>query len=232
MDFNIFKDDLVKSELYSCSSVPGIISPSFIDALMSQYNTISTNLLDKHVPVAEMTVHHHNNIDHSSTKNLRCLAKICRLRCLGKMCRLNGIFQCCRTMVLCDAWKSALRQARRTSCFKSSAYWKSKISAVMSDECTTWKSVNMLLGEVKSSATADFSGQEYLNFIEKKVDDIHEDTSSSVLPEFTNCEHFKLASFETVCVDYIRIYILRLLQANVVCLIWDQLQYLAYQTMQ
>ena len=92
--------------------------------------------------------------------------------------RLEHIFQRCRSTESRDSRKSAPRQSRRMSCSKSSAYWKWKISADRSDARTTLKSVSTVLGERKSSAVADFSAQEYLDFIVKKVDGIREATSS------------------------------------------------------
>ena len=90
---------------------------------------------------------------------------------------------------------------------KSSAHWKAKISDAGSDARSTWKSVNTLIGEDKTSRKADFTAQEYLNYIEKKVDGIREATASSAPSEFTNCGHFNLTTLEMVCVDDVRLSI-------------------------
>ena len=44
-------------------------------------------------------------------------------------------------------------------------------------------------------------------YIEKKVDGIREATASSAPPEFTNCGHFNVTTFEIVCVDDVRLHI-------------------------
>ena len=121
--------------------------------------------------------------------------------------RLELVFRRRRTTEARDEWKLALGQSRRMSRSKSSAYWKTRISDAGPDARSTWKSVNTLLGEDKTSAKADFNAQEYLNYIEKKVDGIREATASSAPPEFTNCGHFNLTTFEIVCVDDIRLHI-------------------------
>ena len=57
-DFESFKDDLLKSKLCSRSPAQDEIKPLSIGAMVSQYNTVITNLLDKHAPVVEITVRH------------------------------------------------------------------------------------------------------------------------------------------------------------------------------
>ena len=84
---------------------------------------------------------------------------------------------------------------------------KSALSHLSLTVHSTWKSVNTLLGEDKTSAKADFTAQAYLNYIEKKVDGIREATASSAPPELTNCVHFNLTTFEIVCVDDVRLHI-------------------------
>ena len=96
--------------------------------MVSQYNTVITNLLDKHAPVVEMTVRHRNHrpwFDEESKmtrKNVR---------------RLERVFRRRRTTEARDEWKSALRQSRRMSRSKSSAYWKAKISDAGPDARST-----------------------------------------------------------------------------------------------
>ena len=123
----------MKSELCSRSPAHDEIKPLSIDAIVSQYNTVITNLLDKHAPVVEMAVRHRNHrpwFDEESKmtrKNVR---------------RLERVFRRRRTTESRDEWKSALRQSRRMSRSKSSAYWKAKISDAGPDARGTWKSVN------------------------------------------------------------------------------------------
>ena len=88
--------------------------------------------------------------------------------------RLEREFRRRHTTESCDELKSALHQSRRMSRSKSSDYWKAKISDAGPDARSTWKSVNTLLGVDKTSANADFTAREYLNYIEKKVDGIRE----------------------------------------------------------
>ena len=86
--------------------------------------------------------------------------------------------------------------------WKSSAYWKSKISTAESDASTTWKEVNTLLSEDKSSTITDFSTQA-----------IREATSSPAPPNLlttniSSWHHFKLF------VLMLSEYILRLLRSK------------------
>ena len=174
------------------------INPSSIDAMVNKYNITISNLLDKCASVAEVTVRQRTQrpwFDDESRMTQK------------KVRRLERIFRHCRTTELRDAWTSDLHQSRRLSHAKSSAYWRSKISAAAPDAHNTWKSVNTLHGEEKSSATPDFSAQEYLDFIEKKVNDIHEATSWTSAPQFTNCGNFHFNSFKEVSVDDVKIHI-------------------------
>ena len=85
-----------------------------------------------------------------------------------------------------DAWRSALLESRKKNHVKAAEYWKAKISSAGNDSRSVWRTVNGLLGDMRTDNQPTFSAEDYHNCIDKKTVDIRAATASATPPTFQN----------------------------------------------
>ena len=68
---------------------------------------------------------------------------------------------------------------------------------------SAWKTVNWLLGETKTKCEPFFSAVDYHDFMDKKIDDIKNETESASAPSYTVHGASNLNQFKTIDVDLV-----------------------------
>ena len=81
---------------------------------------------------------------------------------------------------------------------KAAEYRKAKISSAGNDSRSVWRTVNGLIGDVRTDNQPTFSAEDYHNCIDKKTADIRAATASATPPTFSECYTSRLDNFEMV----------------------------------
>ena len=189
-DATAFLDDLSKSEL--CVDPP---TDTSADHLADTFDLVIGGLLDEHAPMATFTVrersHHQPWFDNECRKarrKARRLARRCETATSGSEEK--------------QAWRSALRAARKLSHQKASDYWKAKITLAGKNQRHVWQSVNQLLGEGRNNARAgSFSAATYHDHMDKKIADIRASTSTATEATFSNCTTSAMYEFVPITTE-------------------------------
>ena len=159
-----------------------------IDDLVNQFQLITTNLLDEFAPVRPITVRErvHNTWFDVDSRDTRRKVRLLERR-----------FKTDKAPATRDAWRSALRGSRKKNHVKAAEYWKAKISAGI-DCRSVWRTVNGLLGDVRTDNQPTFTAEDYHNCIDKKTADVRAATASATPRTFSECYTSRLDTYETV----------------------------------
>src|SRR6218665_375797 len=179
-DAGAFLAELSKSELCA-ESEPATDISADVDHLAAMFNSEIIGLLGKHVPVAEFTVRERA---HQPWFNSECREARRKARRLARRCQTNAARAEDK-----QAWRKALRAARKLSHQKASDYWKSKITSAGTNRRHVWQSVNQLLGDGKNTTKAgSFSAATYHDHMEKKIADIRASASDANEASIVSCQ--------------------------------------------
>src|SRR6218665_3883030 len=181
-DAGAFLAELSKSKLPVCADNEIATDTSAdVDHLATMFNSEIIGLLDKHAPVAEFTVREHA---HQPWFDSECREARRKARRLARRRQTNAARAEDK-----QAWRKALRAARKLSHQKASDYWKSKITSAGTNRRHVWQSVNQLLGDGKNTTKAgSFSAATYHDHMEKKIADIRASTSDASEASFASCQ--------------------------------------------
>src|SRR6218665_1472209 len=170
--------DLSKSDLCVISDP---LTDASADHLADTFDSVITSLLDEHAPVSEFTVRERF---HQPWFDNECREARRKARRLARRC--GTIATCAEDK---QAWRKALRAARKLSHQKASDYWKSKITSAGTNQRRVWQSMNQLLGEGKNTTKAgSFSAATYHDHMENKIAEIRASTSCASEATFTTCQ--------------------------------------------
>jgi len=192
-DAGAFLAELSKSELCADSEPATDISAD-VDHLAAMFNSEIIGLLGKHAPVAEFTVRERA---HQPWFDSECREARRKARRLARRCQTNAARAEDK-----QAWRKALRAARKLSHQKASDYWKSKITSAGTNRRHVWQSVNQLLGDGKNTTKAgSFSAATYHDHMEKKIADIRASASDANEASFASCQTPGMCEFHPITTE-------------------------------
>ena len=169
-DREAFRKDLLSSTI--CSDE---VSDRSIDELVEDYNSVLTELLNKHAP--SRTVHRHYR-PITPWYNSACRAQKQKTRCLERRYR--------RTKSAVDkvCWQKQTRSAQEFFKQTQDIYWQVTISETAGNARKLWNKLPCLMGNKKKSPVQEeLSADKFLQSFKEKVDDVRFSTSGSPTPQ-------------------------------------------------
>ena len=88
-----------------------------------------------------------------------------------------------------SAWASFMRSMHILFKDKECHYWEQKISSQAKNPKMLWKHLSTVLGRNENDSSPSFKPDEYLDFIEKKVKSVYDETSGAPEPTFRHTSH-------------------------------------------